>query len=299
MVASAGTADEQVVINAKGVLTVFVEALAGGFDTSHSDAGGGEAWRGGGGRVGIPDNSSASYTILVTGNGFVTRQEELFHATNLLVSGQPPPTFTRGYSCSLCFVRAREGGSPVVGLCPSVALQMEAEVMNSSFLSCLIASSAVLTPPPSATPHLRLSISRVDIPYQEPGGRVGGGGGGWGGLKGSQVSSCPVHLQDIGVGGGEGVRRCLRGGYPLGISLAVVGHVTKISQRCYLRWAEWQSRWREMGFIRQTAQTSRTTASSRHLIRPLSCTLLGTVTRTCTCDLPLVCPPALLLRRLR
>jgi len=229
MVASAGTADEEVVINAKGVSCVFVEALVGGFDTSHSDAGGGEAWRGGRGRVGIPANSSASYAILVTGNGFVTRQEELFHATNLLVSGQPPPSFTRGYACSLCFVRAREGGSPVVGLCPSAALQMEAEVMNSSVLSCRIASSAALAPLPSATPHLRLSISRVDMPYEEPGGRVGMGGGGWGDLKGSQVSSCPDHLQDVGVGGGEGVGRCLRGGYPLGISLALVGHVTKIS----------------------------------------------------------------------
>ena len=177
MVASAGTADEEVVINAKGVSCVFVEALVGGFDTSHSDAGGGEAWRGGRGRVGIPANSSASYAILVTGNGFVTRQEELFHATNLLVSGQPPPSFTRGYACSLCFVRAREGGSPVVGLCPSAALQMEAEVMNSSVLSCRIASSAALAPLPSATPHLRLSISRVDMPYEEPGGRVGMGGG--------------------------------------------------------------------------------------------------------------------------
>ena len=244
MVAKAGTADEAVVVKTNGPTSVFVEALVSGFDTTHSEeeedgvTDGDVAFMGGSGRIGTPaknaGNASSSYTILVKGNGFVTRQEELFHEANLRLSGQPAPSVTRGYACSLCFLGDAGSGdrraSGAAGLCPSTALQIDAQVINSTLISCHIVSSADLVPPPSAAPHLRLSVTRIDQPRHALGS--GGGtriGGGWGEHTGSLVSSCPTHLQNVGVGGGQGGRRCLHGGFPMDVSLALVGHVTAIS----------------------------------------------------------------------
>ena len=82
-----------------------MEALIAGFDMHYHmslELSQGEGVGGGGG-----GGETEKTVLTVKGNGFVTEEEEAFHARNLLTLGQDSPAYTRGYNCSLCFTSSR------------------------------------------------------------------------------------------------------------------------------------------------------------------------------------------------